>query len=301
MVTFAGADDEEGRTATLRRAVAASMLMTTAADGGSAAACIYRLPARAIVEPGAPVPQAGLLTEPRWAVVGAAGDLLMPLQPLDAIDAVVDNLERIAKHRQALAIENPDPHSRLRGRFTVDVQRLGSDRKSWTVATAPPEGGQIVLDEGDIVRVVVRSRHDADVFVALYDFGLSGAIGQIYPARGAQEKLRANGELKCRPQQLGFPDVFPFVASSTGDAALEGIETVKLFVTEQPTDFSGLEQDSLRTSATPMSPLATLLSSVFSGATTRDETPVPLGDEDWTTVAVPFVLRRRTAVAAPSS
>jgi hypothetical protein len=49
-----------------------------------------------------------------------------------------------------------------------------------------------------------------------------------------------------------------------------------------------------------MSPLATLLSNVFSGATTRDETAVPLGDEDWTTAAVPFVLRRRSAAVPPS-
>ena len=291
-VVFAQGDDVDGRTQALRRRLDDSRLVTMVAAGTQASACIYRLSARDALSPCSPVPQVGPLAEPRWAVVGTTGDLLMPLKALDEVDGLVDNLELIAKYRQALAIENPDALSRLRGQFTVELQTLGSDRKTWSVATPAPERGQIVFDEGDIIRVVIRSRHDAPVFVSLYDFGLSGAIGQIYPARGAQEMLRAQGELASRAQRLGFPSTDSAVGPSDRARSLEGVETVKLFVTEQATDFSGFEQDGLRTDAAS-SPLSALLASVFHGRPMRDMAPVSLGDEDWTTVAVPFVLRRR--------
>ena len=122
-----------------------------------------------------------------------------------------------------------------------------------------------MFDEGDIIRVVIRSRHDAPVFVSLYNFGLSGAIGQIYPARGAQEMLRAQGELACRAQRLGFPSTDSAVGPSDRARALEGVETVKLFVTEQR---DRLFRRSSRTAFAPMpraSPLAALLASVFHG------------------------------------
>jgi hypothetical protein len=273
-VTFAPADDVDGQIAALRTRLEGSRLVMIAAAETPASVCIYRR------------------AEARWAVVGATGDLLMPLEALDAVQAVVQNLERIAKYRQALAIENPDPLSRLRGHFTVSLQRFGEDTKSWSEASpaagsGTADGGLVTFDEGDIVRVVVRSSHDAPVYVSLYDFGLSASIGQIYPARGAQEILRARGELACQAQRLGLPAVAP----------LAGLETVKLFVTEQPTDFSAFAQEGVRgdtaPASGPASPLAALLSSAFTGRTTRDMEPVAVGDEDWTTASISFVLRRR--------
>ncbi len=296
-VAFAPADDVDGKVAALRTRIEGSRLVAVAAGEAQASACIYRLAARAELSPSSPVPQAGALAEARWAVVGTTGDLLMPLAPLDETNALVENLERLAKYRQALAIENADPHSRLRGHFTLALQRLGDDRQTWAEATPAPapstEGGLIVFDEGDIIRVVIRSSHDAPVFVSLYDFGLSASIGQIYPARGAQEMLRAHGELACQAQRLGLPAVYPLAGSIDPARPVEGLESVKLFVTEQAADFSAFAQDGVRSDAVSSSPLAMLLSSAFHGRTTRDMEPVPLGDEDWTTASISFVLRRR--------
>ena len=97
--------------------------------------------------------------------------------------------------------------------------------------------------------------------------------------------------LECQAQRLTFPEAVSRERRDLAASAIEGIETVKLFVTMQPTDFSGLEQESLRTEQT-LSPLAALLTSVFNGRTMRDETPVSLGEEDWTTASISFVLRR---------
>jgi hypothetical protein len=289
--SFAVADDADGHVAALRARLEQSALVTLTAGEAAASARIYRLEPRTAVSAASPVPQVGALAEPRWAVVGVTGDLLMPLKRLDEGDAIARNLERLAKYRHALAIENPDPRSQLRGRFTVRVQRFNLEKKGWDETTPPTDGGQIVLYAGDIVRILVRSAHNAPVYISLYDFGLSGAISQIYPAKGAQEQLRANGVLECQAQRLTFPEPSPESDATSRASAIEGIETVKLFVTMQPTDFSGLEQESLRTEQT-LSPLAALLTSVFNGRTMRDETPVSLGEEDWTTASISFVLRR---------
>jgi hypothetical protein len=293
-VDFAGPGDDDSHSTGLRTLIGASRLVAPAAPGQPASARIHRLAARDAATSSSPVPQVGALAEPRWAVVGASGDLLMPLAPLDDPATVVQNLERLAKRRQALAIENPDPASRLSGRFSIVLQLLSPDRKAWSEPAPSPDGGHIVFEEGDIIRILVRSRHSAPVFVSLYDFGLSGAIGQIYPAKGAQEMLSPQGELRCQPQQLGFPSICPPFHSASSAQPVEGLETVKLFVTEQPTDFSAFEQDSLRTEE-PSSPLGLLLQSVFNGKVTRGSEPVSLGDEDWTTVSTSFVLRRRRA------
>ena len=194
---FADADDVEDHAQALRTRLENSRLALIVADAAQASACIYRLPARDQPSPSSPVPQAGALTEPRWAVVGTTGDLIMPLQALDDVDALVENLEALAKYRHGLAIENPDPGSRLRGRFSVELQRLGSDRKTWSVAAPPPDGGPTVLEEGDFVCVVVRSGHEAPVFVALYHFGLSGSIAAGTRPGGRRSSCRRRAS--CSP------------------------------------------------------------------------------------------------------
>lgn len=278
----------------LRAGVERSRLVVIAAADVHPAVRIVQLAPRTEVTPSSPAPQVGALAEPRWAAVGASGDLVMPLQAIDQIDAVVENLERLARHRQVLAIENPSPGSRLRGRFALAIAVYDEQQRRWSEA-GPGEGsGQIVLDEGAIVSVVVRSRHDAPAYISLHDLGLTGAISQIYPAAGAQEPLRPNGELATEPMRLQFPEQFPYVTPGGDPARTEGIETVKLFVTEQPADFSGFGQEGVRDDE-GVSPLATLLSSAFNGRTTRDEpAALPLDDEDWTTVTLPIVLRRRS-------
>jgi hypothetical protein len=105
----------------------------------------------------------------------------------------------------------------------------------------------------------------------VYDFGISGKVQQIYPPKGAQEILRAHGELACPAQRLGFPDTD---RDATGRSTrAEGHETVRLFVTEQPTSFLAFEQDALR----------------------DERQAMPQAGEDWTTASITFVLRRRAA------
>src|SRR5207302_10144687 len=65
--------------AALEAGIVGSALLRLQRDGGSAAARVYLLPARSGARPGGAVPAAGALTVDSWAVVGADGELLMPV------------------------------------------------------------------------------------------------------------------------------------------------------------------------------------------------------------------------------
>ena len=107
-----------------------SSLLKVVSEDSVAAARVYLIGPRTTVSSAEPVPQAGVFDAPRWAAVSATGDLLMPPKALGDESAVVENLETIARYRQVLALENPDPESNLRGRFILDLLRLEADG-SW--------------------------------------------------------------------------------------------------------------------------------------------------------------------------
>ena len=279
-----------------------SALLKVVSEDAVAAARVYLLGPRSKVTPAVPVPQAGVLDAPRWAVVSATGDLLMPLKMLGDESEVVENLATIARYRQALALENPDPQSQLRGRFSLDLLRLERDG-SWSVARPGSDGGHIVLDEGEAIAFRIESRHDEPVYISLLDFGLSGVIAQVFPPRNAQDQLAPGvtfeiGTTSTVPVRLMWPAGHPFVSAAAHPREVEGRETVKLFITEQPADFFALEQQGVR-STWSSSPLTLLLRGAFHGLATRDIAMSPTGAEDWTTVSRSFVLRRKTSVPLP--
>jgi hypothetical protein len=284
------APEADSHAAALRAAIEQSPRLSVTPDATAAAARVYCLPARTDVSSKSPVPQAGALGEPRWAVVGQTGDLLMPLNRLGDEHTVVENLETVAKYRQVLATENPDPQSRLRGRFQLELLRRSADG-SWTVAEPEPDGGQVAFDEGDKMAIRVTSRHDTPAYVSLVDFGLSGAV-QV--AR-QEESLRAGGSYLIEGD-LSFPAgaPFPFVDTVDHLREAEGVETLKLFVTAKPTDFTAIEQPGVRSVGAPASALAALLRGALNGTGTREFTAAPVRGDDWTTVSRSFVLRRRT-------
>lgn len=273
----------------LLRLLGVSRRISLVGDAAAAAACVHLLPARP--EAALPVPQAGGLGAPMWAVVGGTGDLLVPLKPPGDEQAVVDNLELVATCRQVLATENPDPRSRLRGRFSLDLLRRHADG-SWSVAEPEEAGGRIVFEEGEAIAFRIASRHDDRVFAALVDVGVSGRVSVVRQAEvlgpGVSYDIGGAGDL-----ELGFPEGFPFVDTADHLREAEGVETLKLFITSSSTDFTSIEQGGVKRSAA--SPLESLLRGAMHGRATRDIVSAPIGGEDWTTVSRAFVLRRRTS------
>ena len=295
----------DAATARLAALVEGSGLLRRAAEAARAAVRVYLLAPREAAGDGDPVPQLGAVAAPTWAAVGQDGQLVMPPKALDADGEVLRNLETIARYRQALALDNPNPESALRGRFTLDLLRR-TPEGAWVAAEPEAAGGAVVFEEGEAIAFRVRSDHDQPAYVYLLDFGLTGSVSLVYPARGAQEQIVARGEFEVgtRPGTRAFtltmPKHFPFAESAGHQAAVEGVETVKLFVTSGPVDFSFLAQQAVRSAQPAAAPgrarsgLQLLLESAARGPTTRDIGIVePIDEEDWTTVARPFTLRRR--------
>lgn len=289
----------------LRALLEKSTLLKIVADDASPSIRIQLLPKRDAAAPGDPVERAGALPGPMWAATGESGDLVMPLKRAADVVTVRDNLETLARYRQALALENPDPESRLKGKFTLDLLKRDATG-TWVNAEPEMAGGNIVYTEGEAIGFKVSSSHDAEVFLALVDFGLTGSVTPLRPPKGAptsQEKLGPGNhytigpELK-QPPTVGWSAGFPFIDNVDHSREAEAIETVKLFITEQLADFSVIQQAGVRGEGRKSSPIGDLLQRTFHGAPTRDIVMAPPAEvlkEDWTTVSRSFVVRRRTS------
>lgn len=297
--------DAGAESAALRTLLETSTLLKVVSGDAPAAITVQRVPARAQVAPTDPVARAGVLSAPMWAACSESGDLVMPLKSLNDAATVRDNLETIARYRQALALENPDPASALRGKFTLDFLKLGTDGK-WVTAEPEMAGGQIVYTEGDAIGFKVSSSHTEAVYLALVDFGLTGSITPLRPPAGAsasQEQLGPGNHYTIGPEMpqpptVGWSAGFPFIDTVDHSREAEAIETLKLFITEQRADFSVIQQAGVRGGDTaPRSPLSNLLQRTFQGHPTRDIMMAPPAEvvaDDWTTVSRSFVVRRRT-------
>jgi hypothetical protein len=300
-VQVVGGPGSESDLARLRVEIERSRLLTLVGEDAPASARIYLIAPRDRVTAADPVPQLGELKAAAWAVVSTDGDLMMPPQPRDALGEIIPNLEKLARYRQALAVENPDPGSVLRGKITLELLRKVGDGR-WVVATRDA-GGQVAFEDGEAIGFLVTNHHDAPVFFTLLDFGLTGRITPLY---GGNEQLRTGAPFVVggSPASGGFdvwvPDEFPYADNPTGSLA-EGTETVKLFATVSQTDFGFLAQRGVR-SANALSPLELLWRTAADGPTTRDARPkLPVGNEDWTTVVKSFLVRRRGAVPVPAA
>ncbi|MBC7896318.1 MAG: caspase family protein [Cytophagaceae bacterium] len=257
------------------------------------------LPARDRVAPDDPVPTAGALRHPVWAFRSETGAFLMPLKKTEESADILKNLEGTARYRRALAFENSDPDSALRGKFDLLLMRR-SDDGTLTEAT-PSEGGEIVFEQDEAIVFRIRSNHDRPVFISLVDFGVTGAVNLVLPWKEAssQRKLGPGIQFDYETSKdklfyVRWPKAFPFVAGE--DPAREGlgVETVKLFITEPEADFSILQQAATRGGT---SRLGGLLNGVFQGHATRDLGRNEPADGDWTTVTRSLVIRRRSVQA----
>jgi hypothetical protein len=287
----------------LHEALADSPLVeVVGSDDPSAVARIYLIEPRDAARPGDPVPQLGAVASPVWAVVTTDGELQMPPRSLDGYLDVRQNLETLARYRQALELENPSPDSTLRGKFELEILRRAADR-TWVVAEPERAGGLPVFHEGDDIAFEIKSRHDAKAFVSLLDFSPTGGIALIFPAPGATDQITPSVRFQIGTRggdddfAVAFPTEFPFSGDPSAGPA-EALETVKLFVTTAEADFTFLEQQGVRSAGRRSGPLQLLWETAAGMAAVRDikRKSVPLNTEDWTTVVRPFVVRRKTGV-----
>ena len=288
----------------LRAALSDSVLIElVGGDEPAAAARIYLIEPRTAVGPNDPVPQLGAVPAPVFAVVNTSGALLMPDKRLDQYLEVRENLERLVRARQALELENPDPASALRGKFELELLRLGPDGK-WVVAAPDAAGGMPVFEEGDPIAFEIKSRHEARAFINLLDFNALGKVSMIFPAPNATDQITPQVRFQIgtdnpkNPFRVSIPKGYPFWAGGS-DGPLDVPETVKLFVTTAEADFRFLQQQGVRAIGRPAGPLQLLWETAAGAAPVRDigQQELPVGGEDWTTVVRQLVIRRKRGVS----
>jgi hypothetical protein len=289
-------------------ALRSSELVEPSSDAARAGVRAYLIPARSEAGPDDPVPQLGPVSEPVWAVIGKDGRLAMPVHRVDEANVAFtlrENLEGLMRYRRLLALANPN--SALQGK--IDATLLRRSGSGWEEVTPDPAGGRVVFEEGDEIGVRVVNRHTGPAWVAVLDFGVAGAISSVHPQSGPSERVdppsaRSPGnrlEIGMRPGSelpLGFPESFPYVKDPTDAEPAAGAEVFKVFAhTGRPIGFSHMLQGSyrgaLREEDEEESELEQVLTETL-GLGTRDvrrQGQVP-SEQEWTTVNLPFELRR---------
>ena len=255
----------------------------------------------------------GTLPEPTWTAVGRRG-LAVRARTATAPTALPDlifDLENVAKYRQLLEIENPDPTSRVNGRVHLRLLRWSEARGEFIDAQG--SHGHAVFTEGDRAEFEIHSDHDETVWVNLVQFGADGAVQLLLPRTGHPTYSR--GGVRLKPGQtlrvaadyyrqdpryghevadgltLQIPAGFPR-AAEPGEDLDTGLLYLKLMVTLQSTDFEIFEVDSSRSGAL-WNPLQNLVELSRSARGSRSVTPPVAPDVDWTTLTRAVELRQR--------
>jgi len=228
----------------------------------------YLVGAREEVSPTDQLPMLGALAEPRWAVVGREGRLVLTFAPGTTVDEVAAALTRRARYEEALALENRDPGSRMSGGVALALLRRNSEGR-WEVADADAEAGIPVYDAGDLVGFRVTSTLDQPVFVTLLDFDPSTEVSLLTRESGGSVEVAARGVFELGTGRTRIR------LQRDGDDA---IEAFKVIATVQQADFTALTR-------------------LDEAARATEELP-PLSADDWTTHVCRALVRRRASVAA---
>jgi hypothetical protein len=265
---------------------------------------VYLLAPRKEASLGEPVPRLGALTRPTWAAVGRSDDLLLPLHTLGepgVVGILRENLEKLARYRYGLALE--DPEGPLQG--TVSLSLLRRRRGGSWVGVKAGSDNEVEFHEGDCLAFKVTNNASLPLYLAVLDFGLTGRVGLVYPAGRVQDPLRPGRTLNVgtRPGEemtLEMPEEFPLNPWDSREAG--GVETLKLFATAQEFDPDLLTQQAFR-DAGEMTSLEQLLGSALSMSTARDLAAVQIrpGEDLWTTIQCSFRLKPRSPMSKLSA
>ncbi len=238
-----------------------------------------------------------------WAAVDDEGvAVFFPIAAgSGAVGSLVADLERLARYRNLLRVEDEDPRNPLRGCVEVQLLRIAADGAA-SPARPDSRSGRVVYHEGERLGFRIFHRHTSPLFIHVLDLGLTGAVSLLYPVGGANEGLDPERELLVGVRagdeiELQLPKGF------TGRA---DVEHLKVFATTHEADLSWLEQPAsgARSDVKPQGGLPRLLWQAACGGPLRGDAPLAVQEEErWTVATVGFLVRekRRAPVDSPSA
>ena len=276
----------------MEQAIDASRLLVLTQDAALAACRLYLAEPDGAADEKIADAEAKRLGAPCWVLVDEQSLLAAPSRRADGADAVVrvvENLEKLARYRNALALENTDQRSGLKGSLSLTLfQNRGGE---WRPAE-PNAGGELHYASEERIAFEIRHTHTQPLFVSLLDFGVTRSISLLYPFERSSYEI-----LPDTPVRIGFEDddaIELYIPDSHPED--EGVETFKLFATTTETDFSWLSQEGTRNAGrSGDSLLSFLFETAYEGPATREvRRRKPEPKDDWTTVQQAFVMTRRT-------
>jgi hypothetical protein len=295
---------EEYATA-LAEVIKASMSLRQAEAGEAADVRAYILEPRTEVSEGDPVPQLEEITEATWAVVGQDGRLIMPPHRVSerrVDDIIRENLEKLVRYREILALCNPNQDSPLKGKVEFTLKRLDANG-AWVTAEPEGNGGYIVFKAGERIAAKITNNSTSDIYGSILDVRSTGEVTSLYPMEGPSKKLSSGASLTLDPIYMDekSPGGFlcaPECAPDPNDKTpTEVMETLKLFATTHEANFTCLLQGGVRDidrrqTEGANSPLGQLMYMACTGRGSRSPRPNRISqEEEWATVERSFFVR----------
>lgn len=240
---------------------------------------VHRIPSGGSEGEGRPVRGLGRLVDEVWALCDVVDEPFAVVPVASGVQQLRRRLERRARFRQGLRLDNPDGRTRPDG---VELRLLD----------APPgddEGGLPCYRDGDRIRFEVIHRNVAPLYLTVLNFGLDDEICQVFPLPGAEELLDGG-----RRHQVGVAeddDTHVFLPEALDSSAApdwridRGVEFLVLFATSDVTDFRILTTE--RPTVTRGTSTVQSWLNPFGSSTMRS------AGDSWCVVRVPYRLASR--------
>lgn len=221
------------------------------------------------------------LTEATWAFHEDDNTLAMPLHALSergVAKLLVSNLETIARFRRTIALDNPVTNLNVE----FNLYKRGANDKLKLA-----NGGSTEFTEDDpMVLEVCNKEASRSIFISILWMSANKEIGHFYPPRKSSEEIQAgktirigHGKRKLRAR---------LAKNHPGDF---GLETCKIFVTTEASDFTWLNQQGTRSAAKKLKPLE----SAIRGNTSKPVNKAKANGPDWDAINRSFILKRTPA------
>jgi hypothetical protein len=183
------------------------------------------------------------------------------------------------QYRNAWDLHNGDSASKLSDQLAISVER----------ETAARSAGRVALRPGEVLRFQLHNRSGRPLSAALLYFGPDWSVRRVWPSRVTYAELAPTDE-------QGFDAIRQKADLPAGVAS--SVERLKLFATDQPTNFEALEMgplDAARgaargTRGLPRNALEQLLANVDNGRATRELVEVG-STGDWGTAELELETR----------
>ncbi len=199
-----------------------------------------------------------------------------------AVEKVLDVLTKQARRLNVYRLENRN--TKLKTKLSLKrwekVERdiFGNESIANPLPLKETPGGQLELDAGNVIQLTITNESAKPVYVYLFDIATDGGVYLRFPSQGAEDSpMQPGASIDSYPLEIVPP---------------KGLNTLKVIVTTQPTDFWSLTQTGFRSvpAGSSDSPLGRLLNLAWGG--TRDVRVLkPKEPGDWATDMVTFLIK----------